>query len=45
MYVPLIAMIIGFMLYFGAVLLVRARGELLRRERTARWLLDVVGEA
>lgn len=45
MYVPLIAMIFGFMLYFGAVLLVRARGEVLRRERTARWLLDVVGEA
>lgn len=45
MYVPLMTMIVGFMLYFGAVLLVRARGELLRRERTARWLLDVVGEA
>jgi heme exporter protein C len=45
MYVPLIAMILGFMLYFGAVLLVRARGELLRRERTARWLLDAVAEA
>jgi heme exporter protein C len=45
MYVPLIAMILGFMLYFAAVLLVRARGEVLRRERTARWLLDVVGEA
>ena len=44
MYVPLITMILGFMLYFGAVLLVRARGEVLRRERTARWLLDVVGE-
>jgi heme exporter protein C len=45
MYVPLITMILGFMLYFGAVLLIRARGEVLRRERTARWLLDVVGEA
>jgi heme exporter protein C len=44
MYVPLITLIFGFMCYFGAVLLVRARGEVLQRERSARWLLDVVGE-
>ena len=29
---------LGFTLYFGAVLLVRLRGEILRRERDASWL-------
>ena len=43
MLVPLLLMLAGFSLYFGALLLVRARGELLRRERTARWVADALG--
>jgi heme exporter protein C len=35
---PLLAMLLGFTLYFGAVLLVRLRAEILRRERDASWL-------
>jgi heme exporter protein C len=35
---PLLAMLLGFTLYFGAVLLVRLRAEILRRERDAAWL-------
>jgi heme exporter protein C len=35
---PLLAMFLGFTLYFGAVLLLRLRAEILRRERDASWL-------
>ena len=35
---PLLVMLLGFTLYFGAVLLVRMRAEILRRERDAAWL-------
>jgi heme exporter protein C len=35
---PLLAMLLGFTLYFGAVLLVRLRAEIVRRERDAAWL-------
>ena len=35
---PLLAMLAGFTLYFGAILAVRLRGEILRREREAGWL-------
>ncbi len=35
---PLLVMLLGFTLYFGAVLLVRLRAEILRRERDATWL-------
>ncbi len=35
---PLLVMLLGFTLYFGAVLLVRLRAEILRRERDAGWL-------
>jgi heme exporter protein C len=38
MLVPLLLMLAGFSLYFGALLLTRARGEVLRRERNARWI-------
>jgi heme exporter protein C len=38
MLVPLLLMILGFTLYFVAILLVRLRGEVLRRERTASWI-------
>lgn len=44
MYVPAFALVLAGLLYFGAVLLVRARGELLQRERTASWLRDAVGD-
>jgi heme exporter protein C len=35
---PLLIMILAFYCYFAAVLLVRARGEILRRERNAQWI-------
>ena len=35
---PALAMLFGFMLYFGAVLFVRLRAEVIRRERNAAWL-------
>jgi heme exporter protein C len=37
---PLLTMIVGFMLYFGAVLMVRLRAEVIRRERNAAWLRE-----
>ena len=39
---PLLTMLVGFTLYFGAVLLVRLRGEILLRERDASWLRAVL---
>jgi heme exporter protein C len=35
---PLLIMMLAFVLYFGAVLCDRLRGEILRRERNASWL-------
>jgi len=35
---PALVMLLGFMLYFGAVLFVRLRAEVIRRERNATWL-------
>jgi heme exporter protein C len=37
---PLLAMFAGFTLYFGAVLMTRLRGEVIRRERDAAWLRE-----
>lgn len=37
---PLLIMLLAFMLYFGAVLCDRLRGEILRRERNASWLTE-----
>ena len=37
---PLLTMMIGFTLYFGAVLMVRLRAEVLLRERNAAWLRE-----
>ena len=42
MLTPLLLMLLGFTLFFGAVLLVRLRGEMLARERTASWIREVV---
>ncbi len=39
---PLLTMLLGFTLYFGAILLVRLRGEILLRERDASWLRTVL---
>jgi heme exporter protein C len=42
MLAPLLLMLLGFTLFFVAVLLVRLRGEVLNRERTASWIREVV---
>jgi heme exporter protein C len=42
MLVPLLLMLAGFTCYFVSVLLTRARGEVLRRERNARWMLEAL---
>ncbi len=42
---PLLLMFVAFALYFVAVLLTRLRAELLRRERNASWIRQVVGAA
>ncbi|MCU0758343.1 MAG: heme ABC transporter permease [Steroidobacteraceae bacterium] len=40
MLVPLLMMLVGFTLYFVAVLLVRLRAEILRRERASSWVRE-----
>jgi len=42
MLVPLLMMLLGFTLFFVAILLVRLRGEVLSRERSASWIREVV---
>ena len=42
---PLLIMMLAFVLYFGAVLCDRLRGEILRRERNASWLNETVAES
>lgn len=42
MLAPLLMMLLGFSLYFGAVLLMRLRAEILRRERQASWIREVL---
>jgi heme exporter protein C len=42
MLAPLLMMLLGFTLFFVAVLLVRLRAEVLRRERGAAWVKEVV---
>ena len=39
---PLLSMFAGFMLYFGAVLFIRLRAEVLNRERQSAWVREVV---
>jgi heme exporter protein C len=43
MYVPAFALVLASITFFAAILLVRARGEVLNRERTASWLVDAIG--
>jgi len=42
---PLLIMMLAFMLYFGAVLCDRLRGEILRRERNASWLSESLSQS
>lgn len=42
MLVPLLVMFVGFTLFYLAVLLVRLRAEILRRERGAKWVAEAV---
>ena len=39
---PLLAMWLGFMLFYGAVLCMRLQGELLNRERLALWVREAI---
>jgi heme exporter protein C len=42
MLVPLLSMLLGFMLFYGAVLCMRLQGEVLNRERQAKWIREAV---
>jgi len=42
MLVPLLMMLAGFTLFFGAILMLRLRAEVLRRERGTSWIREVV---
>lgn len=42
MLAPLLMMLLGFTLYFAAVMLVRLRAEILRRERSASWIKEAL---
>jgi len=42
MLIPLLLMLLGFTLLFFALLLVRLRGEILQRERSAGWIREAV---
>ena len=39
---PLLTMIVGFTFLFGALLLIRVRGEVLNRERRANWVRELL---
>lgn len=42
MLIPLLMMLLGFTLFFAAILMIRLRSEVLRRERAASWIREVV---
>src|SRR5271169_2303563 len=42
MLLPLLSMLLGFLCFFGAVLFMRLRGEVLNRERQATWIREAV---
>jgi heme exporter protein C len=42
MLIPLLVSMLGFTLYFAAILLLRLRGEILRRERSANWIREAL---
>jgi heme exporter protein C len=39
---PLLCMLLGFMLFYGGVLCMRLRGEILNRERSATWVREAI---
>ena len=39
---PLLLMMLGFMFYFGWLLMIRLRSEILVRERKANWLKEII---
>jgi heme exporter protein C len=39
---PLLSMLLGFMLFYGAVLCIRVQGEVLNRERQSAWVREAV---
>jgi heme exporter protein C len=41
---PLLLLIAASTLFFGAILLYRARAEVLDREHNSRWVQDLLGE-
>lgn len=41
---PLLAMSLGFMLFFGAIVLLRTRAELLSRERRTKWVQAIIDQ-
>ena len=45
MLIPLLMMIAGFTLFFGWLLLNRLQGEIVERERDARWLQQLAAES
>jgi heme exporter protein C len=42
MLVPLLLMALAFKLFYAAVVLVRARNEVLYRERNRRWVRELI---
>ena len=42
MLLPLLGMLLGFTLYYAALLMVRVRAEILERERNARWVNELI---
>lgn len=40
---PLLSMALGFMCFYGAVLCIRLRGEVLNRERRSGWVREAIG--
>jgi heme exporter protein C len=45
MLIPLLIMAVGFKLYYLTVVLMRARIEVLDRERRSAWVKELLGEA
>ncbi|MDH5444204.1 MAG: heme ABC transporter permease [Gammaproteobacteria bacterium] len=45
MLIPLLLMWLGFMFYYGTTLFMRARNEVLHRERDTTWVKDMVTES
>ena len=45
MLIPLLLMAVAFKLYYAFLVLMRARCEVLRREKNSRWVKGLVGEA